>query len=60
MNLDDNPKYWKFGVFYYNKNDKRIFVPKRIGWGWTVNFASPESVLLMASIIFAIILIASR
>ena len=24
-----NPKYWKWGIFYYNRNDKRIFPPKR-------------------------------
>ena len=28
-----------FGPFYFNKGDPRVFVPKRIGWGWTTNFA---------------------
>jgi uncharacterized membrane protein len=41
-----DPKNWKWGVFYYNKEDKRIFPPKRIPWmGWTINFANPKSIL---------------
>jgi uncharacterized membrane protein len=33
---------WKLGILYFNKEDKRIIVPKRIGFlGWTVNFATP-------------------
>lgn len=42
----NDPKNWKWGVFYYNKEDKRIFPPKRIPWmGWTINFANPKSIL---------------
>jgi uncharacterized membrane protein len=45
--LRDN-KYWKWGVFYYNSEDKRIFPPKRNPWmGWTVNFANIRSVIVM-------------
>ena len=44
-NWHKDPKNWKFGSFYYNKEDERIFPPKRIAWmGWTVNFANPKSV----------------
>jgi uncharacterized membrane protein len=43
----DDPSNWKLGVFYYNKQDKRIFPPKRVrGMGWTVNFANPNSTQL--------------
>lgn len=59
MNRDDDPKHWKFGIFYFNKNDKRIFVPKRVGWGWTVNFSNPESILVAVIILFTIVFIAS-
>jgi len=39
---NDDPANWRWGVFYYNPLDKRIFPPKRIsGFGWTVNFANP-------------------
>jgi len=43
---------WIWGVFYYNKNDKRIFPPKRIPWmGWTVNFANWKSILALVVVI---------
>jgi len=55
----DDPKFWKYGVFYYNKEDRRIFPPKRTKWlGWTVNFANPFSIIAFI-ILIAIILIIS-
>lgn len=41
-----DPNNWKCGgLFYYNKEDERLFPPKRVVWmGWTVNFANPKSV----------------
>ena len=54
----DNPDNWKWGLFYYNKMDKRIFPPKRIpGLGWTVNFANPYSFLTLIGIIFLFFLL---
>lgn len=54
---DDNEDNWKFGIFYYNKNDKRLFPPKRNKFlGWTVNFANPYSVLAMLLAITLLIL----
>ena len=45
-------KNWKWGMFYYNKEDKRIFPPKRIPWmGWTVNFANTNSVIVFMVIL---------
>ncbi len=35
--------YWKAGVFYYNPNDPAIFVSKRVGVGYTMNFANKWS-----------------
>lgn len=37
----DEDQYWKGGIFYFNKNDPSIFVEKRFGVGWTINFANP-------------------
>jgi len=37
----DEDQYWKGGLFYFNKNDPSIFVEKRFGVGWTLNFANP-------------------
>lgn len=45
----DSKNHCKWGIFYYNHDDKRLFPPKRIPWmGWTVNFANWKSVLTMA------------
>lgn len=50
-----DPNNWIWGMFYYNKDDKRLLPPKRIAWmGWTVNFANRNSVLLF---VFALLLI---
>jgi uncharacterized membrane protein len=46
---------WKWGMFYYNPKDERLFPPKRHpGAGWTVNFAQKRSIL--ASIMVGIFL----
>lgn len=39
---DDDDK-WILGGLYYNKNDPAWMVEKRIGIGWTVNFANPKA-----------------
>ena len=36
-----------YGPFYYNRNDARVFLRKRWGWGWTLNFASTWSYVLL-------------
>ncbi|MCF8451394.1 MAG: DUF5808 domain-containing protein [Taibaiella sp.] len=47
-----DPSNWKFGVFYYNKKDKRWFPPKRLRWtGWTVNFAQPFSYISILALV---------
>lgn len=49
-----NPGNYKWGIFYFNSDDNRIFVPKRINWtGWTLNFAKPESYFLLL-LVFAV------
>ena len=54
----NDPDNWKLGIFYFNKEDKRIFPPKRKAqFGWTVNFANPLSVLAIVVIIALAILI---
>jgi uncharacterized membrane protein len=47
-----DPSNWKWGIFYFNKNDKRIFPPKRTReLGWTINFANPLSIFVLITII---------
>jgi uncharacterized membrane protein len=54
--METEPNDWKWGVFYFNPNDRRIFVPKRIEWlGWTLNFAQPVSIIIIGGIFFLII-----
>jgi uncharacterized membrane protein len=59
---NNNDEYWIWGIFYYNKEDKRLFPPKRNPWmGFTTNFANPKSVLalvlFLAFILFIIAMI---
>lgn len=50
-----DPGNWIWGIFYFNKNDKRLFLPKRNpSFGITVNFANPWAYLFMAGIILLI------
>lgn len=53
----DDDKYWKFAnSIYVNKDDPAIFVEKRFGVGWTVNFGSTKSIIII--IVFIILVIA--
>ncbi len=54
-NKKDNKGY--FGPFYWNPEDKRIFVPKRWGYGWTINFANPYSILALFAALVIILLL---
>jgi uncharacterized membrane protein len=38
---------WKLGLFYYNPDDAALFVEKRIGFGYTINFARPAAWVVM-------------
>ena len=41
LELTDDDDYWVLGMFYYNKNDTRLNVEKRLGYGATINLAHP-------------------
>jgi uncharacterized membrane protein len=55
-----NSKNYKWGIFYFNKSDSRVFVPKRYGKGYTVNFSNPYVwagfVLILLFILYKIVL----
>ncbi|KAJ49554.1 putative membrane protein [Clostridium tetanomorphum] len=53
----NDDKYWKLGSFYVNKDDPAIFVEKRFGIGWTINFGRIEGILIFVALIASIILI---
>lgn len=52
----DDERYWLGGVIYYNRDDPDLWVPKRYGWGWTVNFAHPGGKLFLAFTLLLILL----
>lgn len=54
----DDSSHWKLGIFYYNPADPSFFVEKRIGVGWTLNFANPKSYIFIL-VIIAIVIISS-
>lgn len=53
-----DPANWRNG-FYCNKEDKRLFPPKRNKYfGWTINFAYPPSILANCLLIaFVVVMI---
>lgn len=48
--------YWH--LFYFNSDDRRIFVPKRGGGGFTINFANPFSIIAGVLIIAGLVAMA--
>lgn len=52
--MSKDPRNWK-GMFYYNKKDPRLMVPKLYPtMGWTFNFASPYAYITLGAIIVII------
>lgn len=57
VNRDDD-RYWKLGVIYFNPQDPTLFLEKRFGVGWTINFARPLAwMIFLLPIVFAIVMI---
>ncbi len=52
---DEKKSQYYFLFFYWNPKDKRLFVPKRLGFGWTVNFAHPLAIPLLLGILIVTI-----
>ena len=53
-----DPINWKYGIFYFNKDDKRLFPPKRNKYfGWTVNFANSTSIIVLVVLVITIVAI---
>jgi uncharacterized membrane protein len=40
-------KYWKLGVFYFNRDDPAVVAEKRFGLGYTLNFARPMTWIIV-------------
>jgi uncharacterized membrane protein len=51
---------WKAGLFYVNPEDPAVFVPKRAGIGYTLNFGRPAgwaALLAILAVPLAIVLL---
>lgn len=55
MPVDDD-RYWKLGIFYWNKDDASLFVPERFGVGWTANLGRPAVWAIIVGFIVAAVL----
>lgn len=56
-----DPSNWIWGVFYFNKEDKRFFPPKKNPLtGWTVNFANPYSIFALIALIILTVIISIK
>jgi uncharacterized membrane protein len=44
-------RFWRGWIFYVNPDDPALFVPKRFGIGYTINFAHPWSSVALAVIL---------
>lgn len=53
-NVDDDA-FWLLGSIYYNPNDPSLFVEKRFGVGWTLNFGNKLAIII--SILFIIFIL---
>jgi len=42
-----DPRFWKAGLVYYNPEDSALWVPKRFGFGYSLNFGRPVSWLVL-------------
>jgi uncharacterized membrane protein len=56
MRADDDA-LWKAGIFYCNPDDPAVFVPKRFGIGWTINWARPLSWVSIAVLVLPVVLL---
>lgn len=45
--LRSSDDHWLFGVFYYNPEDRKLLVEKRVGMGSTLNIARPAGKVIM-------------
>ena len=50
-------RFWKLGVFYFNRNDPSVMVERRFGIGYTVNFAHPLAWVIMLLPVLALIVV---
>ena len=53
MEPTDDPSNYRYGIFYFNKLDSRIIVPRALGW--TFNYANRWSYIITGVFLLAIL-----
>ncbi len=53
----DDERNWLGGFIYNNPDDPNLFVPKRYGLGWTINFGNPQGKALMIGLLLLIVVL---
>ena len=53
----EDDQYWYEGFFYNNPDDPAMFVPKRFGLGWTLNFGHPRARLFLISLLILVLVL---
>ena len=44
--VENDDEKWIYGFIYYNKEDPKLMVEKRLGMGWSINMAQPMGKLI--------------
>jgi uncharacterized membrane protein len=52
-----NPEHCRWGLIYVNPDDPAIWVPKRMGLGWTLNFAHGRSWFMLGILLLPVFLV---
>ena len=56
--MKTNTDKYIWGLFYFDKSDSRVIVPKVNKWlGWTFNFANPFTYIIIFVFILIIVLL---
>lgn len=50
----DDDRFWKAGLFYVNRKDPALMVPKRFGVGWTINMGHPAGIAIGVALLLII------
>lgn len=54
----EDPGNYKAGIFYFNRKDARVIVPKRDKMrGWTLNFGSIYTYIILLAFILVVVLV---
>ena len=49
-------RYWKLGLFYFNRDDSAVIVEKRFGLGYSLNFARPTAWIIVMLVMLGVLI----